>query len=63
MALIGIDRSTSAWGTMYDLFPGQDENILHIIAALERLRKGIEKVFPKARAFVRPGFDEPGSED
>jgi len=63
VALVGIDRSISAWGNMVDLFPGQDEKILHIIADLERLRNRTEKVFPKARAFVRPGFDEPGSDN
>jgi hypothetical protein len=63
VALIGIDRSISAWGNMVDLFPGRDEKILHIIADLKRLRNRIEKVFPKARAFVRPGFDEVSSEN
>jgi hypothetical protein len=29
-----------------------------LILQLERLRKRIEKSFPEAREFVRPGFDE-----
>ena len=58
VALIGIDRSISAWGSVFDLFPIQEEKILHIIAGLERLCNRIENEFPEARAFVRPGFDE-----
>jgi hypothetical protein len=29
-----------------------------IIVHLERLRNRTEKIFPEARNFVRPGFDE-----
>lgn len=58
VALIGIDRSISAWGKMIQYFPHLQDNILGIIARLERLRRQTEKKFPDARAFVRPGFDE-----
>ena len=63
VALIGIDRSISAWGNVFERFPIQDEKILPIIAGLKRLRNRIENEFPKARSFVRPGFDEAGSEN
>jgi len=63
VALIGIDRSVGAWGNVFDLFPFQDEKILPIIAGLERLRNRIENEFPKARSFVRPGFDEVDSDN
>lgn len=55
VALIGIDRSISAWGIIHNHFPNPD--IRHIIANLDRLRGRIEKDFPDARAFIRPGFD------
>jgi hypothetical protein len=58
VALIGIDRSISAWGEILKFLPNQKENILGIIAHLERLRNRTEADFPDARAFVRPGFDE-----
>ena len=58
VALIGIDRSISAWGEILKFLPDQKENILGIIAHLERLRNRTEADFPAARAFVRPGFDE-----
>ncbi len=58
VALIGIDRSMAAWGKLYEEFPEKEDHILDILVLLERLRKFSEKEFPKARAFVRPGFDE-----
>ena len=58
VALIGIDRSISAWGKMLDFFPASEDELLKILVRLERLRRSVEKEFPDARAFVRPGFDE-----
>jgi hypothetical protein len=60
VALIGMDRSISAWGKMIQYFPHLEENILGVIAHLERLRRQTEKKFPEARAFIRPGFDKIG---
>ena len=58
VALIGMDRSVSAWGKILKYFPDQRKYIISIIHYLERLRKRTEKQFPDARAFIRPGFDE-----
>ncbi len=58
VALIAIDRSISAWGKMMNYFPDQEDELLNILVKLEQLRRNSEKVFPNARAFVRPGFDE-----
>ena len=58
VALIGMDRSISAWGKILKYFSDQKKNIIGIITHLERLRKRTENEFPDARAFVRPGFDE-----
>ena len=58
VALIGMDRSISAWGKILKFFSHQKKNIIGIITYLERLRKRTENEFPDARAFVRPGFDE-----
>jgi len=58
VALIGIDRSISAWGKILDYFSDYRESTLKIIAYLEHLGKIIGNEFPEARAFVRPGFDE-----
>lgn len=58
VALIAIDRSISAWGKMMNYFPDQEDELLRILVKLEQLRRNGEEVFPNARAFVRPGFDE-----
>ena len=58
VALIAIDRSMAAWGHMYRFFPSHQDQIMTIIMHLERLRNRVEALFPEARAFVRPGFDD-----
>ena len=58
VAMIGIDRSIAAWRMMQICLPERAESIVPLILQLERLRRRIEKNFPEARAFVRPGFDE-----
>ena len=57
VALIAIDRSIGAWGTVYAHDPLKNENILRFIAYLDRLREEVEKTFPGARSFTRPGFE------
>ena len=58
VALIGIDRSIAAWRLVQLSLPERATSIVPLILQLERLRQRIEKVFPDARDFVRPGFDE-----
>ena len=58
VALIGMDRSISAWGKMINYFPEEENSVLGIIAHLDRLRRRTEVEFPEARTFIRPGFDE-----
>lgn len=58
VALIGIERSISAWGRLRELVPDKSDSILPMMLHLEQLRRGTEQAFPKAYSFVRPGFDE-----
>lgn len=58
VALIGIDRSLSAWGDLREGLEGQEEAIFEILLQLDRIRRLVERQFPKARAFKRTGFDE-----
>ena len=58
VALIGIDRSIAAWRLMQLSLPERAETIVPLILQLERLRHSLEKGFPDARSFIRPGFDE-----
>jgi hypothetical protein len=58
VALIGIDRSISAWRLMQICLPERADSIILLILELERLRQKTELRFPHARDFIRPGFDE-----
>ena len=58
VALVGIDRSISAWRLMQLAVPERSESIVPLILQLEWLRRRTEKEFPEARGFMRPGFDE-----
>jgi len=58
VALIGIDRSTAAWRMVQLSLPDRANSVVPLILQLERLRKRVERSFPEAREFVRPGFDE-----
>jgi hypothetical protein len=59
IALISIVRSTEAWGVLASATgldtPGQ------IAMQLKGLREAVEREFPDAWKFRRPGFDEPVS--
>ena len=57
-ALIAIDRSLSAWKLMGELRRENSESINKLLLDLEKLRLGAEIEFPRARDFIRPGFDE-----
>ena len=58
VALIGLDRSIAAWGIIDRRFPTfRKHDVPAILTHLERLRRSVEKVFPDARGFLRPGFD------
>jgi len=58
VALIGIDRSIAAWKVLLACFPAQETGVVCLIELLENLENRVEKRFPCARDFVRPGFDE-----
>jgi hypothetical protein len=58
IALIAIDRLIASWTIIMNALPASEDEILKILIDLSALRKHTECVFPDARAFVRPGFDE-----
>lgn len=58
VALIGIDRSMGAWGKLHEHFPERADSILDILVHVDRLRRRVEQLFPQARNFKRPGFDD-----
>jgi hypothetical protein len=58
IALIALDKSIDAWSRVRDHVPRAGDEIIDILVQLDRLRKDAENAFPRARAFVRPGFDD-----
>ena len=58
VALIGIGRSISAWRLMQMSAAERSDSIVPLILDLEKLRQKTELKFPRARDFIRPGFDE-----
>jgi hypothetical protein len=61
VTLIAIDRSMGAWGKLQEYFPEKTDSVLDILVHLDRLRRMTEKMFPDARNFKRPGFDDVNS--
>jgi hypothetical protein len=59
VALIGIERSHAAWLELIERGLAIQSEVAPFIEDLLWLSDALERVFPKARAFVRPGFDEP----
>jgi len=59
VALLGIDRSHTAWLDLIEVGATSASDVAPFIADLVWLREALERTFPRARAFVRPGFDEP----
>jgi hypothetical protein len=59
VALLGIDRSHAAWLELLERGLATDADAALCIADLVGLGEALERVFPNARAFVRPALDEP----
>jgi hypothetical protein len=57
IALIAMDRSVAAWAMIRHYDADGAEAVVDLIAFLDGLRQAVEKTFPRARSFVRPGFD------
>ena len=58
IALIATDRSIAAFGFLLENMRDKEDEILDFLAMLGKIRNMTEKIFPDARAFKRPGFDE-----
>ncbi|WP_291322480.1 hypothetical protein [Desulfonatronospira sp.] len=58
VALMGIERSLAAWGVVHEIIDHDRHGVQNILFCLDRLRRKLEAVFPQARDFVRPGFDD-----
>ena len=59
VALLGIERSHAAWVALVERGSVPASEADPFIADLVWLGEALERIRPRARAFVRPGFDEP----
>jgi hypothetical protein len=57
IGLIAMDRSIAAWAMIRHYVNDGAEAVVDLISFLDGLRLAVEKTFPKARSFVRPGFE------
>ena len=58
IALVGIDKSVEAWTLLMQYIPAAEDEIIELLALLQKTRRMAEAEFPRARKFIRPGFDE-----
>lgn len=57
VALISIERSDISWKNIREFYREYATEISHLLIMLEQLKIEIERQFPYARKFLRPGFD------
>jgi hypothetical protein len=57
IALIAIDRSIGAWAVIPRYSRLHAESLSEIISLLDLLGQAVEETFPRARSFIRPGFE------
>ncbi len=57
VALIGVDRCIMAWQMLMQFLPAETDDILQLLALLQKIQALGEKAFPNARKFIRPGLD------
>ncbi len=57
ITILAIERSIAAWELIRRHWPEQSAAIVRFELELKRFRGRLERLFPKWRAFVRPGFD------
>jgi hypothetical protein len=58
VALIATDRCIVAWQNIMQYLPDAQDDILPLLALLQKIRTLGEHTFPNARAFIRVGLDE-----
>ena len=59
VAILGVERSLVAWRELVMRGLATEEQIKPFVDELEWLMRRLDETIPMARAFVRPGFDEP----
>jgi hypothetical protein len=62
VAMISTQRTFDAWLKLFELLPNEEQNLIPILALLQKILKKGEEDFPNAKNFIRPGFDEVAAE-
>ncbi len=57
IALIGAERSLTAWAQLAESLPGLLDDMLPMMASLQKIIRMGDSEFEEARHFIRPGFD------
>ena len=60
VAIMLVERSLAAWEIVFDLVPSVVDDLLPTVSKLKKAHARLEKEFPNAQKFVRPGFDAQG---
>jgi len=58
IALLAVNRSLEAFSFLYTHVQEQEDEILEFLADLSHIQKQLNKAFPDAMNFKRPGFDD-----
>ena len=58
VALLGLERSMTAWSILRDHFPDERRGIVRLITRCGLIRRMLFEEFPDVREFLRPGFDD-----
>ena len=58
VALIAVDRCMNAWQKIAQISPAAEDEIIPLLALLQKIRRIGEETFPGARKFIRVGLDE-----
>ena len=58
VALIAVDRCLNAWQKIFTILPAAEDEIIPLLALLQKIRRIGEATFPDARDFIRVGLDD-----
>lgn len=58
IVLLAVEASLGAWHKLFTSFPTLEDEILTIMAMLQKIMRLVKEEFPNAMSFIRPGFDE-----
>jgi hypothetical protein len=58
-ALLGLERMESAWRVLIEKGVVTAQDARPFLAEIAGMRRNLARTLPHARAFIRPGFDEP----